>query len=382
MTARLRTLYVVSMLTVMAGATISPALPAMSAHFSGVPDVRFWTRMALTTPALFTALAAPAAGALIDRLGRKPLLVGALVLYAAAGGLPLAPVGLVTLLVSRALLGVAVGTLMTAATTLITDYLPAGQRSRALGRQGAYMAFGGVVFLLAGGLLADLSWRAPFALYLASLLLLVPVVRLLPEPDAADRDGDDAPLPWRPLSLVLLLSFLAMAAFYVVPVQLPFHLEGLGTASGTLIGVAIASSTLSSAVTSSLYGRLRSHLGLGAALTLGFGAMAAGFGAVTLAPAYGWVTAALPLVGFSTGVLFPTMTNWAGDLAPPRRRGAVLGAVTTCFFLGQFAVPLLTQPLVDAAGTAATFGVAAGVAGAAALGSAAALVRRHRRASA
>ena len=47
------TILLVSTLTVMSGATISPSLPAMQAHFSGVPNADFWVRLVLTVPALF-----------------------------------------------------------------------------------------------------------------------------------------------------------------------------------------------------------------------------------------------------------------------------------------------------------------------------------------
>ena len=51
-----------SSLTVMAGATMSPSLPAMQSHFHDVPDVAYWVKLLLTLPALFIALFAPVAG--------------------------------------------------------------------------------------------------------------------------------------------------------------------------------------------------------------------------------------------------------------------------------------------------------------------------------
>jgi hypothetical protein len=50
------TLLLVSTLTVMAGATIAPSLPAMRQHFTEVPNVDYWVRLVLTVPALFIAL--------------------------------------------------------------------------------------------------------------------------------------------------------------------------------------------------------------------------------------------------------------------------------------------------------------------------------------
>ena len=56
------TLLVVSSLTVMASATIAPALPAMHAAFSDLPNVDLLVRLVLTIPGLFIVLGAPAAG--------------------------------------------------------------------------------------------------------------------------------------------------------------------------------------------------------------------------------------------------------------------------------------------------------------------------------
>jgi MFS family permease len=79
------TLLLVSTLTVMSGATIAPSLPAMREYFADVPNADYLVRLALTLPALLIALGAPAVGVIIDRLGRKPLLLIALILYGLAG---------------------------------------------------------------------------------------------------------------------------------------------------------------------------------------------------------------------------------------------------------------------------------------------------------
>jgi hypothetical protein len=46
------TLLLSSSLTVMAGATIAPSLPAMRDYFAATPNTDFWVRLVLTVPAL------------------------------------------------------------------------------------------------------------------------------------------------------------------------------------------------------------------------------------------------------------------------------------------------------------------------------------------
>ena len=71
--------------------------------------------------------------------------------------------------------------IMTSVTTLIADYFDGLTREQVFGRQGAFMSFGGVVFLIGGGLAADLHWRATFLVYTVPAVLLWWAARL-PEP--------------------------------------------------------------------------------------------------------------------------------------------------------------------------------------------------------
>ena len=74
-----------STMTVMAGATIAPALPEMYLVFLDVPNAAFLVKLVPTMPALLIAIGAPFSGILLDRWGRKPVLIAALILYGLAG---------------------------------------------------------------------------------------------------------------------------------------------------------------------------------------------------------------------------------------------------------------------------------------------------------
>jgi hypothetical protein len=60
------TLLLASTLTVMAGATIAPSLPAMQDHFSEIANSQFLVKLILTIPALFIALGSPLAGQIFN----------------------------------------------------------------------------------------------------------------------------------------------------------------------------------------------------------------------------------------------------------------------------------------------------------------------------
>lgn len=177
------TLLAVSTLTVMSGAVIAPALPAMEAYFAEVAHAALLTRLVLTLPGLAIALSAPVAGWVPDRWGRKRLLVAAIVLYGCAGGGGYVLDTLPALLVSRVLLGLGVAALTTAVTTLIADYFEGDVRAAFLGLQASFMALGGGVFLSVAGVLAAFDWRLPFLVYLAAFGLLPFVLVAVYEPE-------------------------------------------------------------------------------------------------------------------------------------------------------------------------------------------------------
>lgn len=362
------TLLLVSTLTAMSNATIAPSLPVMREHFSNVENVDYLVRLVLTTPSLCVAIAAPLAGILVDRLGRKLLLAGGLLIYGLAGssGLYLNAIGLI--LVGRAFLGLSVAGIMTSATALIADYYTGAFRTHFLGWQSAAMALGGVVFLSLGGWFADIGWRLPFLIYLLALLLLPLTLLFLPKPERTPSPdatgGAQASEPTQlPLGLVVFtcaIALIVQAAFYMIPVQMPFYLQALTSATASQSGLAIALCTLFSAVGSILYQRTKARFTFIRIYEMGFLSIGVGYGLLGLATGYPIVLLGLAITGFGLGLLVPNMNLCLASITPSALRGRVLGSWTTCFFLGQFLSPLLSQPLANWLGLGKTFQLTGG----------------------
>lgn len=184
------TLLLISTLTVMSGATLSPSLPAMREAFSDVANADVWVRLVLTLPTLFIVLSAPLAGVVTDKLGRKPLLIASTILYGFAGASGFVLESLWAILTGRALLGLAVGGIMISVTTLLTDYFDGKERANVLGLQGTFMNVGGILFLSLGGVLADVDWQLPFLIYLFAWLPLPAALYSLREPRRPDDQGE------------------------------------------------------------------------------------------------------------------------------------------------------------------------------------------------
>lgn len=364
------TLLVVSTLTVMAGATIAPSLPAMGEHFKEVTNADYLVRLALTLPALFIAIGAPFVGIIIDRFGRKPLLLLALLLYAVAGSSGFFLDDLNLILVGRAFLGLSVAGIMTITTTLVGDYYIGANRAQFMGLQAGFMGLGGVLFLTLGGFLADLNWRLPFLIYLMALVLVPFVALFLPEPNlqsfttqGGSHRSTQQPLPISIVVAIYIIAILTQIVFYLIPVQLPFFLKQLVNASASQSGLAIALCTLLSAISSINYRRVQARLSFVAIYGVSFLNLALGYTIISIAPNYPVVLIGLAIAGVGLGLLMPNMNFSLTTITPEALRGRILGGVATAFFLGQFLSPLFSQPLIKNLGFAPTYGLAGGLMG-------------------
>ncbi|PZD73197.1 Bacillibactin exporter [Acaryochloris thomasi RCC1774] len=357
------TLLLASTLTVMSGATIAPSLPAMQDYFAEVSNADFWVKLVLTIPALFIVIGSPIAGQLVDVIGRKPLLIGSALIYGFAGGSGYVLDSLFAILGGRALLGLAVAGIMVSATTLIADYFSGDQRANFMGLQAAFMGFGGVLFLSVGGFIADLNWRLPFLIYLFAWLLLPLMVRVLYEPEripaASDQGGQAnvSSLPVRLLVLIYASALLMQVVFYLIPTQLPFYLKQIAGADAARSGLAIALSTLFSAIASLNYGKIKQRFSFITILALAFSLMGLGYIGIGLVGTYGSVLLVLVPAGLGLGLLMPNLNVWTSKEAPDHLRGRALGGLTTFFFLGQFLSPIVSQPVSQSMGLTKTYGL-------------------------
>lgn len=358
------TLLISGTMTVLAGAAVAPSLPGMAHFFEGHRNGDLGVKMVLTLPGLFTAIAAPWVGLIADRLGRKGLLVASAILYGLAGSAGTWLESLEWILVSRALLGVAVGGIMTMTVTLIADYYDGKERQDVMGKQAAFMGFGGVLYFSLGGVLADVSWRTPFGSYLAVFMLVPLIVIFIEEPRKDEMErltldrAQEGFIPWGSVVPMYALALFHSAVFYMIPVHIPFLLDSFGVASSTKVGFAIAGFTLLSAMVSMCYGRVKSQFTFYAVFALSFALMAIGYLVIANSNAYLVVLSGLMVAGLGMGLWGPNLNVVMSAQVPGAARARVMGGLTTCLFLGQFLSPLLTQPIIHRLGLAATYGLA------------------------
>jgi MFS family permease len=128
--------------------------------------------------------------------------------------------------------------------------------------------------------------------------------------------------------------------------------------SNAQTGIAIAASTLASAIISMRYGSIKTHLSFQGVLICLYLLMGLGYVTISLAGNYALVVLGLIIAGLGLGLLLPNMNVWLNAKTPISSRGRVLGGLTTCMFLGQFCSPIVSQPIAQRIGLGVTYRVA------------------------
>lgn len=345
------TLLLASTLTMMAGAVISPALPAIKEVFAENPQSEILSKMLVTLPALFVAFFSPLAGYVIDKVGRKRLLLFSLILYAVSGMSGFFLHSLWWILAGRIVLGISIAGIMNTVITLVGDYFEGQERHRFMGLQGAFMGIGGVLYISLAGLLTSMHWQYPFLLYLLSVFIAIPAFVYLYEPDVKkEKPGQQArviipPAHQKLFRMINLVGFTGIVLFFLIPVQVPFLLDHAGI-NATLIGLSISLFSVAQSASSMLYRKIKSHCSFKEVFFIAFMLMGIGYVVLAFSETLLFYIGGLMLGGLGTGLFMPNGNLWVITLAPEQKRGRLIGHLSLFSFTGQFLSPILVQPLL------------------------------------
>ncbi len=172
-----------SLLTVMAGAAVAPALGVIQAYFADSNEL--FVQMIVSIPAVFIMITNFIFPKLCTRFGAKTLVLIGLLLYVFGGCLAGAFSNIFLVLITRAFVGVGVGLIMPLSTGLLSYYFALDEQEKLMGYSSAMNQMGGVIATLLSGLLANITWRASFLVYLMGLFSIVLCLFFLPN----DRIG-------------------------------------------------------------------------------------------------------------------------------------------------------------------------------------------------
>jgi MFS family permease len=339
------TLLLLSMTTMMSNVAIVTTLPHLKEHFMDEANIEFYSRMMITFPSLAIALLAPFLGHLIHHFGKKNTTIVALSFFALFGSAGLYLNSIETLLASRFLLGITIATLMIVTTSLVGEYFQEQERHRFMGLQSAFVAFGGVFFVLGGGMLADIHWRYSFGIYLIGVLLVPMSWLYLKEYQCALIEESEA-LKVR-LFGIYFLAFLLMLIFYVLPTQIPFLIINHFGASSTLTGAIIATAFVSNALGAIAFARLKKRFSFAQIYLIGMAILAFGFACIGFVDNVYLFFLTSPIMGFGGGVAMTNVVAWMLSRVGHKKRVKSSGYLTSALFLGQFSSPLFFHPFVS-----------------------------------
>ncbi|MCW8277866.1 MFS transporter [Pseudomonas sp. PCH199] len=345
-----------SCLPVLGAVLLAPVLPRMQQHYAETPGATVLVPIALTLPALVVAMLAPFAGIIADRLGRKPLLLVAMLLYSVCGVLPLWLESLHAIVLSRAGIGLAEASIMTCCTTLIGDYYSGARRDRIIALQMVATSLSAAVFMAVGGAMGEIGWRTPFALYAVGLVFLPLMAKYLWEPVAqrAEVNVGEVPtkhFPWPALTPLYVLAVLAGLSLFIVPVQAGYLLILLHVDAPQQIGMTMGANQLG-VLAGALGFRLLSGMPGRRQLLLAFVLAGAGGLLMAMAGNHAMVVVAVLINGMGLGLMLPTLITWIMSLVDFSQRGRAVGLFTATFFAGEFFSPLVVLAITQGVNSA------------------------------
>lgn len=359
----------ISLLTVMAGAAMAPALGAIKDHFSDCNPLT--VQFIVSLPALFIIATTFLFRPLCRVMRTRTLALAGLLLYVAAGAGAYFVDNIGWLLVLRALLGVSVGMIMPLSTGLLSFYFPPEEQGRLMGLSAAMNQMGGVVATLLAGLLAAMEWRLAFLVYLAGLAAALLVAILLPNERLADggHPGAESETHSSQFSILNMLRrfhpsvtamLFIMLLFFVYPTNfaLTAQAQGIDTLTTTLIMVGLDVVAFAVGL---LFGWLMRNLPrqMKYAAPLFF---LLGYAVLALLPGLTGMLAGSALIGLANGAGVPYVNTIASIKGGRDAAVTVMPLISAALYLGQFLSPLVVSPLANlVGGSQAPYVVAAGL---------------------
>ncbi|MFF2344676.1 MFS transporter [Pseudarthrobacter sp. NPDC058119] len=307
----------------------------------------------------------PVFGALSDRIGAKPVIVGGLFAFAAMSLVGLGAADPLVLALARLGQGAAASAFSPSSSAMVARMARGGKAGTYFGRYGSWKSLGYIIgpplgagLILAGGF--SLLFGTLSALAAATAVwVLVSVPHLAPLPrkrytvmDLARQVGERRFLV---PTLVLAASTGALgAAVGFLPALATRH--GMDAFAGT---AAVSVVALGSVLTQPWIGRLRDRHAVtdNKGTTTGLLLVAAGIALVAAAPGVVTIFFAAALIGCGIGVATPLGFAHLADTTPPERMGRTMGSAELGRELGDAGGPLLVGAIATA--TALPFGLGA-----------------------
>lgn len=341
------TILSMSLLTVMAGAAIAPALGIIKQHFSTAPDLL--VQFIVSIPALLIIITSLFFRTVSKWLRTRSIAIIGLVLYVIAGAGCFFVREIHVLLAMRALLGVSVGLIMPLSTGLLAYYFPPSELARLMGLSAAMNQMGGVVATLLAGLLATIEWKYAFLVYVLGLIALVMVLMWLPDEQLSshDRQGN----AFEPRHLLkfhpsVIGMFMLMLIFFIFPTNFAIIASEQTSLSPQAITMIMVGLDMVAFFVGLAFGQLmkafRRPIKYFAPLSF-----IIGYGLYLLGSVPSLLCGSA-FIGVAAGVGVPYLNTIASIKGGKNSATTVMPLLSAALYLGQFVSPIVVMSLAQA----------------------------------
>lgn len=338
------TILSMSLLTVMAGAAIAPALGIIKAHFADAPEMM--VQLIVSIPALLIIVTNLFFMSISRRLRTRTIAATGLMLYVVSGAGCFLADNIYVLLFLRAVLGISVGLIMPLSTGLLAFYFPPSEQAQLMGLSAAMNQMGGVVATMLAGLLATIEWNYAFLVYLLGLIALLMVLAWLPNEqlDTANKRG----VPFQPKQLLkfhpsVLGMLLLMMIFFIFPTNFAITAARQTSLTAEAITIIMVGLDVVAFFAGLFFGKMMKPFRIAikyfAPVAFLMGYVLFAFGSV---PA---IIGGAVFVGIATGVGVPYLNTIASIKGGRNSATTVMPLLSAALYLGQFLSPIVVLPL-------------------------------------
>ncbi len=334
-----------SLSAVMGVSLISPVLPRIQ-EVLNLTDLQTGSIVTLyTLPAVPLALAA---GPLIDRYGRRTVLVPSLMLFGGAGFSVSFINSFQPLILLRITQGIGATSLVLISRTLVGDLFEGNQQQSVMGLNDSILALGAAIYPFIGGYLGQQDWSLPFSLYLFPALIGILsawMLRRVP----IDNSSKVVSYPGGGISILgdvrtvlyLSLTFLSFLLLYSIQAVSPLYVNGrFGYGSGS-IGVLLTLMAFAIAFVSLINGFLAKRIDNRWLVITGLGLYSVGLLLLGSSETYPGLLAGFLVFGAGHGLNLPCLNTLIVRLVETNKRGTLMSYRTVSVRIGQTLAPTI-----------------------------------------
>lgn len=342
----LHVIFGVTLMAVLGTSSITPAFPEIRDAL-GISSGQ--VGLLITVFTLPGILLTPVSGVLADKYGRRKVLVPSLLLFGIAGAACALATDFGLLLVLRTLQGVGAAALGAINVTMIGDLYSGQRRTEALGYNSSVLSVGTASYPAIGGALALLGWFYPFVLPLVAIPIALLVLFSLRNPEPHNEQGlkEYAGNIWESVRdrrvVGLFCSTLVTFVILFGPLitYLPIFMSATYGSSSLVIGLVLATASLTTALASTQEGWLTSHFSEQTLIRASFVLYAAALTLIPLIPSVWLLLLPTVIFGVAQSLNLPPVFSLLNEATPDENRGAFISINSTILRLGQTLGPVL-----------------------------------------